>query len=184
VGRQCAHVMTAAGWQTSGRSCGTTVGQLWEQAPVVSACLSSMTVAECIFDIGHPYQGSSQLSFRRRHINAALGSIRVIMSSLTLAGSGSNSGSLSDSLGLALRIPLDVVEPVLDELADEDLKACSLVHRTWTFPAQARLFSTVSYIEPNAAHVRAHPNSLNRMRDFWPRLVALLATSPHIRPHI
>jgi hypothetical protein len=70
----------------------------------------------------------------------------------------------------APQLPQELLENVFKHLEEESewtsLRACALVHRSWTPSSQARLFQLVGVLLPSS----------------WPRLCRLLEDSPHIRP--
>ncbi|KAJ7486767.1 hypothetical protein FB451DRAFT_1228002 [Mycena latifolia] len=72
--------------------------------------------------------------------------------------------------------PLDIQE-LLDQCIEflgdshSDLKACALVSRSWTSPAQARIFRTIEVIS-------ASPDLS------WTRLLQVLRRSPHLIRHV
>jgi hypothetical protein len=69
---------------------------------------------------------------------------------------------------MALSLPREVTEFILDELGVDlpSLRACALVHSSWTLASQARIFHTV------AVH----------SEEQWDALIELLRASSHIRP--
>jgi hypothetical protein len=70
----------------------------------------------------------------------------------------------------APQLPQELLEKLFELLDNEQtsLRACALVHRSWTPSSQARLFRVVGV----------------RLPSFWPRLCRLLEDSPHIRPFV
>jgi hypothetical protein len=67
------------------------------------------------------------------------------------------------------RIPIDIVEVILDFLLGyrRALKICSLVHRAWTAPCRARLFSTM--IIRSDTNVQLMVNQLKTISDTYTR---------------
>jgi hypothetical protein len=73
---------------------------------------------------------------------------------------------LADTMESSL--PPELTEPILDELGGDllSLRACALVHSSWTLASQAHIFHTVTV----------------HREEQWDALVELLRASSHIRP--